>query len=167
MELAEDKPVKNSKNGPTTGFTYSRAVGYLGNLLLSLHTDLGTTQTELACKNVDEKGNTRQLGDQAPLSVADCSTLNRKWSTAQAAVVKCAGAANDTGTSGPSKNCETFIKALLDYESTLDALPTPVLGIDPANRIGELMSRTDVIKYVYYKHFINAWKLGPGIANAQ
>ena len=53
MELAEDRPVKSSQYGPVTGFEYSKAVKYLGNLLLSLHTELGAAQDKLACANVD------------------------------------------------------------------------------------------------------------------
>ena len=38
--------------------------------------------------------------------------------------------------------------------------------MDPANRVGELWSRTDVIKYVY-SHFVKAAQIGPTAANAQ
>jgi hypothetical protein len=174
LELAEDKPVKSTSKGPVTGFVYSKAVKYLGNLLLSLHTELGAAQDKLACANVDYLGNSVDANgnpnvpaSSAPLPSGTCTTLKAKWTTAQNALKKCAGADDDTGTSYPSRNCGDFYTAFLAYQTLVKGLLVTGDTVDPANRAGELWSRTDVIEHVFTDHFKKAWELGPAIANAQ
>ena len=110
MELAEDKPVKSSKSGPVTGFEYSKAVKYLGNLLLSLHTELGAAQKKLACGNVDTSEIRSTHGDPTAghaAAAATCAALEAQWTVAQSHMTSCAAASGDTGTSYPSRSATT------------------------------------------------------------
>ena len=94
--------------------------------------------------------------------------LKSKWTTTNNYLKKCAGANDDTGTSYPSKNCGDFYTAFKAYKTIVEGLVvTGGLNADPANRAGELWSRTDVIEHVFTDHFKKAWLLGPSIANAQ
>ncbi len=161
MELAQDKPVKSSPSGPVTGFAYSRTVTYLGNLLLSLHTELGAAQKKLACGNVDAIGNTGVLAG-TPLPLATCATLDGLWTTAQSSMTSCASAAS-TATVYPTV-CDAFFSGFGAYKAQVEAAAAAIAGanVDPANRAGELWSRTDVIQHVFVDHFQKAWALGLG-----
>jgi len=159
LELAEDKKKQNGS------FEYSPAIAYLSNLVLSLHTDLGAAQQKLACANVDAVGNAPLVpGAAPPLTSATCASLYTQWSNAQDKLKKCAAAAQNPKNSAPNQNCNAFVTQFNTYKAMVEALSPD--GIDPANRVGELWSRTDVIKYVY-SHFVKAAQIGPTDANAQ
>jgi len=162
LELAEDKPVKSSPNGPVTGFTYSRAVTYLANLLLSLHTELGAAQRNLACQSVDAIGNSGVLAPK-PLPAATCISLQSKWTAANNAMKSCA-TASSTAASYPATVCSDFYNKFMLFKTEAEGAASLITGpdADPANRAGELWSRTDVIQYVFNDHFKKAWDLGLG-----
>jgi hypothetical protein len=161
MELAEDTPVKTLPSGPVTGFEYARAVNYLGNLLLSLHTELGAAQKKLACGNVDAIGNTLALAG-TPLPPATCAALEAQWNVAQGYMTSCA-AASVTDITYPTV-CNDFYTAFSAFKAQAESAAAAVIGanVDPANRAGELWSRTDVIQHVFNDHFKKAWDLGLG-----
>ena len=117
MELAEDKPVKSSKSGPVTGFEYSKAVKYLGNLLLTLHAELGAAQDRLACDSVDYVGNSVDDGDRRPGRAAaerrrPADLLKSKWTATNNYLKKCAGANDEPGRAIQAKNCGDFLHGL-------------------------------------------------------
>jgi hypothetical protein len=146
LQLAEDG---------TADYSYATPRKYLGNLLKSLYTDLGDAQRRLACSNVDAEGNLPFNPAAAPpLAVSACTTLEANWSGTQDKLVKCINAATYPKVSQLDQNCGAFDAQFPSYQSYVMGLsPT---GADPANRVGEISSRLDVIKHVYYDHFLQS-----------
>ena len=137
------------------GYSYAAPRTYLGNLLYSLMDDLSDTQTRLACANVDAVGNDPFVAGAAPpLNSSTCSSLASSLLNARDKLNKCVIAATDPKTSALDQNCQAFDSQITGYRSSVNSL-TPT-GADPANRVGELISRTDVIYHVFKDHFLNA-----------
>jgi hypothetical protein len=148
LQLAQDST-------PGSGYTYDAPRLYLGNLLKSLYTDLGDAQTRLACANVDAVANLPfDSSAAAPLSSSVCSTLAANWVGTQDKLFKCIDAATDPKVSQLDQNCGAFNAQFPSYQAYVQGLsPT---GADPANRVGEISSRLDVIWHVYNDHFFKA-----------
>jgi hypothetical protein len=135
-------------------YTYSAPRRYLGNLLKSLYMDLFEAQTKLACSNVDAVGDSGVLPTAPPLGTSACQTLESSWTGTKDKLFKCIDAAVDPKTSQFDQNCGAFDAQFPGYRSYVAGLnPT---GADPANRVGELAARLDVINHVFYGHFVNA-----------
>jgi len=152
LQLAES--TETDINGALK-YTYAAPRRYLGNLLKSLYTDLGDAQTRLACANVDAVANLPfDPGAAAPLSGSVCSTLAANWAGTQDKLFKCIDAATDPKVSQLDQNCGAFNAQFPSYQAYVQGLsPT---GADPANRVGEISSRLDVIWHVYNDHFFQA-----------
>ncbi len=139
---------------------YSKAVKYLGNLLLILHTDLGAAQKKLACANVDYR---RQFGrrqrrcrppsHRTPRAIVRCTTLKYEVVDDPERLKKCAGADNDTGTAIRTRTAVMSTRLSWTYKTIVEAFVAD--RNRSGERAGELWSRTDVIKYVY-RHFVKA-----------
>ena len=155
-------PSRAAPSGPVTSFVYSRAVTYLGNLLLSLHTELGAAQKKLACGNVDALGNTGRPGGH-PIAVTTCTVLDGLWTTAQSNYDELRPVAG-FATSYPSclRHVLHGVQRLTSPSGRSGSGRGWPADTDPANRAGELWSRTDVIKHVFVDHFQKAWALGLG-----
>lgn len=154
LQLAEDVPA---------GYSYAEPRKYLGNLLKSLYTDLADAQSRLACANVDAVGNLPFDPDAAPpLSSSVCTTLASNWAGTKDKLFKCIDAAVDPKVSQLDQNCGAFNAQFPSYQGYARGLsPT---GSDPANRVGEISSRLDVIWHVYNDHFFNAPLVQSGTA---
>lgn len=159
LELAEDLP----PSGTVTTWTYSPAKNYLGEMLKSLHASLFDMQTRLACANVDAIGDTMQLPEKQPVAPSACSSLANTLTSTTDKLSKCVAATYDPKTSAIDQNCNAFDTQFSNYRMTVSAL-TPY-GVDPANRVGELVARSNVIWYIYEQHFLTAFALGSS-ANA-
>jgi hypothetical protein len=151
LQLAESD---EADNFGVVKYTHAAPRRYLGNLLKSLYDDLLEAQTKLACSNVDEIGDTGALPTAPPLATGVCSNLQSNWTGTKDKLFKCIDAAIDPKVSQLDQNCQAFNTQFPGYESYVAGLnPT---GDDPANRVGELAARLEVIRHVFYGHFLNA-----------
>ena len=114
-------------------------------LLLKLFDDLDKTRAELACKQVDTTG-------AAPLSTKVCSALKTQWSATKIKLDKCYKASIQPKSSAGSENCQAFFTQLKGYQTILNGASTS--GPDPANRLGELKARVNVLFHVYSDRFL-------------
>lgn len=139
----------------TPNYSYATPRLYLGNLLKSLYIDLGDMQRRVVCANVDAVGNLPFNPAAAPpLSGSACTTLEANWDGTRDKLFKCIDAATDPKVSQLDQNCGAFDAQFPAYRNyALGLTPT---GADPANRVGEISSRLDVIGHVFYDHFVNA-----------
>jgi len=154
LKLAES--TEKEADDSTLKYSYAAPRRYLGNLLKSLYTDLGDVQTRMVCSSVDAVGNTTTPATRPPLATGSmaCQTLASNWSGTQDKLFKCIDAAIDPKVSQLDQNCGAFDSQFPAYYNYVSGL-TPT-GPDPANRVGEVLSRLDVIRHVYYNHFLNA-----------
>lgn len=150
LELAEDV-----QTGST--WSYSSAKVYLGNMLKSLHANLFDMQTRLACANADAVANTGMLPANQPVSPGTCTGLANSLTSTTDKLNKCVLATYDPKTSAIDQNCNAFETQFSNYLTTVNSLSP--FGTDPANRVGELAARADVIWYIYQKHFLPAFSL--------
>jgi hypothetical protein len=74
---------------------------------------------------------------------------------------KCVLATYDPKTSAVDQNCNAFETQFTSYRNTVKALMP--FGTDPANRVGELAARSDVIWYIYQEHFLPSVTLDPTV----
>ena len=118
-----------------------------GHLLGSLGTDLGNTQTIYLCANADG-------GTAAPVSPSSCSLLQSAWAAVTTKLNRCLEAAETPKNSAFAQNCQSFETQFLSYKNTLASVPRQ--GSDPANRIGEVEARAQVLEHVYRDHFLQA-----------
>ena len=114
-------------------------------LLLTLFDDLEETRAELACKQVDTTG-------AAPLSSKACTSLRTAWSDAKNSLNRCYSASIQPKSSASKERCNTFLVKLRAYQTTLNGVSTS--GPDPANRLGELKARVNVLFHVYNDRFL-------------
>lgn len=116
------------------------------HLVTSLADALGETQDKFVCYNVDSGTN------GAPLSSTSCTALQSSWLNTRDKLDKCVEASTHPKTSAGAQNCQAFETQFAGYVSTLKSQLRQ--GSDPANRIGELVARTDVLWHVYATHFL-------------
>ncbi len=118
-----------------------------GRLLGKLYSDLELARAQLACVNVDA------ASGNPPLSPAVCSSLASQWANGKDKLdTKCLGATVQPKQSSGANACQAFEEQLGHYRDTLDnAVP---YGVDPANRLGELRARVDVIFHVLLDRFL-------------
>jgi hypothetical protein len=136
------------------GVTYAKPRLYLGNLIKSLYWDLLAAQQKLVCQSADAVGNTTTPASQPPLSGSACSTLQSNWDGTKDKLFKCIDAAVDPKVSQLDQNCGAFDAQFPGYRTYAAGLvPT---GPDPANRVGEITSRLDVIDHLFYDNFLKA-----------
>ena len=90
----------------------------------------------------------------APFSGSTCTTLTDRYNNAAGKLNDCILATQDPKSSQGDQNCQAFLSQLSNYVSTVAT--APVQGTDIANRKGELLSRADVIKYMFEKQFLEA-----------
>jgi hypothetical protein len=114
------------------------------NLLVSLFDDLGLALDATARVDVDGNG-------QAPLGNAAWQSLKANWLNAEDKLKKCVGAAYDKR-SAADQTCQAFFQQFSSFRAAA-AAATPT-GTDRANRVGELVGRSDVIIYVLGAHFL-------------
>ncbi len=137
--------------------TQADAVIYLGEMVKELFLDLRAVQDRLVCENRDEIGNTGTLPPSAPLSGSACAPnggLTAAWNNTFDKAVKCIDATYNPKSSALDQNCQSFDSQWDPYYTYVQSLsPT---GVDPANRVGELKSRLDVIRHVFYDQFKGA-----------
>lgn len=113
-------------------------------LLISLTDDLRASISELACAAADGQSS-------APLSTEDCSALDNQWLVMRDKLDKCIDATKVPKSSSRNQTCQAF-ETQLSHFIDLVTLLTPS-GDDPANRIGELLVRLQVIENVYFNLF--------------
>ena len=128
----------------TSGTVSGYPDAIFGHLLASLGTDLGNTQTKYLCANADG-------GTSAPVSPSSCSQLQSAWAAVTTKLDRCLEAAETPKNSAFSQNCQSFETQFLSYKNTLASVPRQ--GSDPANRIGEVEARAQVLEHVYRDHF--------------
>ena len=146
LVLAEDMPVVSPTDPDNVQFVYNTDKKYLELLVSSLFADLKTAQDSFACDDVDTT--------TAPLSGSTCTTLTDRYNNAAGKLNDCILATRDPKSSQGDQNCQAFLSQLSNYVSTVTT--APVQGTDIANRKGELLSRADVIKYMFEKQFLEA-----------
>ena len=123
-----------------------------------------TRRQKLACTNVDAVGNDPFDPNAAPpLTQATCDTLYTHGRVRRTSSRSAQPPRRIRRTVRPTRTAmRSFaIQHLQGHGRSLDAEWN-----DPANRVGELWSRTDVIKYMY-SHFVKAAQIGPAAANSQ
>jgi hypothetical protein len=138
LQLAEE--IVATPSGPVAAYPDS----IFAHLVASLGTDLGNTIAQYACTNADG-------GTSAPISASTCTTLQGAWNDAVVKLGRCITASTSPKQSGGAQNCQSFETQFLSFKNTLATVTRQ--GSDPANRIGEVRARTDVIEHVYTKHF--------------
>lgn len=129
-----------------TGITMNNDAVF-GRLLLKLYDDLELARAQLACVNVDA-----DAGSAAPLSSADCSNLAGIWANGKDKLNKCFSASTQPKQSSGDQNCQAFQVQLRSYQNALENIA--FIGIDPANRLGELKVRVNVIEHVLRDRFL-------------
>lgn len=136
--------------------TYAQPRKYLGNLLKSLYMDLQSMQQKLVCQSADAVGNDTAPAALSPLPALGtaCTTLQTNWNGTKDKLFKCIDAAVDPKVSQLDQNCGAFDAQFPTYRSYAAGLMPE--GPDPANRVGEITSRLDVINYLFYSHFLKA-----------
>ena len=125
------------------------------DLLERLTAELGVTQRDIACRvGVDAP-------DSGPLPPAVCSTLDTRLTDASIKLGRCLAAARGTGT--PSLlpppavvdfYCSRFATSLKSYRDALALIPAGEPDEDPANRIGELKLRAEVLEHAFIERFM-------------
>jgi hypothetical protein len=154
LKLAKDSGI-DSNGAPVVEYpdtTFAR-------LVLSLSKDLTDTIARYLCVNADPGGNV------APVGQPMCSSLKADWDNTAAKLERCVLASTDPKRSSENQNCQSFESQYLGYKTYLDSVV--LSGEDPANRLGEVRARTDVLRYVYdsqYKPTIPATGFTDGIA---
>lgn len=115
-------------------------------LVLSLSQDLTDTMARYLCVNADPGGNV------APVGQPMCSNLQASWANTASKLQNCVLASTDPKQSSQKQNCQAFESQYLGYKSDLDAIV--LSGDDPANRLGEVRARTEVLRYVYDTQYV-------------
>jgi hypothetical protein len=115
-------------------------------LLLSLYSDFGDALEQLACVDADVGG------ADAPLSPSVCGTAQSQFANGFDKLEKCWDATQQPKQSSGSQNCQAFVSQLDGLRSTI-ATASP-FGPDPANRVGELQARLNIITHVYEDRFV-------------
>ncbi len=139
----------------TANYSYATPRLYLGNLLKSLYTDLVDVQRAWSAPMSMPSATCRSIPrPRRHCRASACATLESKWVGTQDKLFKCIDAATDPKQSQLDQNCGAFDAQFPSYRSFAAGL-TPT-GADPANRVGEISSRLDVIRHVFYDHFVNA-----------
>jgi hypothetical protein len=121
--------------------------GYYATLMRSLYADLWSAQDKTACKEIDDPASS-----VAALSLATCTDLATKWESAKVMLERCITSSTYPRQSEAVNNCNAFLSQFGRYESALGAAQR--VGPDPANRLGELEVRTQVIRYMFTAHFV-------------
>ena len=125
--------------------------GVYANLVRSLFDDLRQAQQQTACVSVDPEGSPATL---PPLDATSCAALDTRWDNADPKLVSCIQGSTFPRQSQAVNNCQSFLSQLANYRTTVtEAIRN---GPDPANRIGELEQRVDVLDYVFRQHFENS-----------
>lgn len=125
------------------------------DLLERLMAELEVTQRDIACRpGVDAP-------DSAPLPPAVCSNLDGLLADASVKLGRCLAAAR--GSDKPSLlpppavidfYCSRFAASLKTYRDALALIPPGEPEQDPANRIGELKLRAEVLDHVFVERFL-------------
>ena len=115
-------------------------------LVQSLNSDLETIRRDFACTQADPD----PIGGIAPLASGICSTLGKIWASGKLKLDKCIAAAFQPKASASNENCQSFRSQLTNYRTNL---PVSASGPDPANRLGELKARVQVIFHVFDTRF--------------
>lgn len=117
-------------------------------LLRSLVEDIAKAQLNTACADVDDgAGN-----EAAPLSPTTCASLLSRWQSAYDKLDRCIRGSTYPRQSEAVNNCQSFATQFGHYESLLGSAVRN--GPDVANRIGELIARARVVRYVYENHYL-------------
>ncbi len=117
----------------------------------ALWKDVGEVLASYGCKRSDPVS----AAGPAPLSSTKCKQLKSLWALADLKVKLCVNAAFYPQT-GKSLGICTYARSLMDsFES---ALPATASGPDPYNRLGELVSRSQVMKHIWDERFMNSIK---------
>jgi hypothetical protein len=128
---------------------------YYVTFLRELLADLRESQEEFACKNVDIDDLTGQTPANAPLALSTCSSLTSKWNLAKRFLDSCVTDATYPKKDQAVSNCNSFNSQVAGYRAILEDPDAPIpFGLDPANRVGELILRTKVLQYIYENHFL-------------
>jgi hypothetical protein len=112
----------------------------------SLNSDLETIRKDFACTQADPVPS----GGIAPLGKSVCATLGKIWSSGKLKLDKCIAATFQPKASASNENCQSFRSQLLNYQTRL---PVSASGPDPANRLGELKARVQVLFHVFDTRF--------------
>jgi hypothetical protein len=116
------------------------------NLLYLLYQDLGLALTEFAGKASATDGETVPA-----FSTSTVNSLKGTFDNGLDKLKKCIEAAYDKQ-SAADQACQAFDSQLKNFRASV--LAAPRQGNDPANRISELVGRSDVMIYVLYQLFL-------------
>jgi hypothetical protein len=105
--------------------------------------------------HVDIDDLTGQTPANAPLALSTCSSLTSKWNLAKRFLDSCVTDATYPKKDQAVSNCNSFNSQVAGYRAILEDPDAPIpFGLDPANRVGELILRTKVLQYIYENHFL-------------
>lgn len=117
-------------------------------LLGKLFYDLDYVANHYACaSNADVAGS-------RPISLTKCTTLLSALANAGDKLGKCIDATYQPKQSASNQNCTSFVQQIGSFRQTLEAADPGPVGSDPANRIGELFVRHEVMMHVYGTRFV-------------
>jgi hypothetical protein len=136
---------KEAKLDTGGSYTVTYPDTIFGKLAMSLFNDIGTTINTYLCSGTLD-------GGSAPVGQPACGNLYANWYNTNDKLTKCVLASLQPKTSSQDQNCQSFETQYLAYKSALDALA--LSGTDPANRLGEVKSRTEVFRFVYDKQYV-------------
>jgi len=120
----------------------------------SLFYDLYWSLAKTACSRVDTDGNP---AGTVPFARSTCTTLSDQWEGARDKLSKCLLAADSPKQSEALRNCQSFISQLDGYAATVAASPACTnfdSCNDRANRRGDQLVRTMVLKHVFNDRFL-------------
>jgi hypothetical protein len=122
------------------------------------YNELGATLARLACHAPFNPASstlaygTAPIDEVAtpPLTTNSCSTLWADWRNGRDKLNKCIEATTQPKNSALSQTCNAFKQQFEAFQLAL--LAAPVNGDDPANRVGELEARTQVLFFLKDEH---------------
>ena len=130
---------------PPSTYNADQTTDAFANLLVSLYDELGIALDATARQDVD--GNT----GGAPLSTNAGRSLKSSWENGLDKLKKCVEAGYYKK-SAADQTCQGFSSQVTNFRSSV--VGTKVNGTDKANRLGELIARSDVILYVLRTQFL-------------
>jgi len=125
--------------------------GVYANLVRTLFDDLRQAQQQTACASVDPEASPAAM---PPLDASTCATLDDRWDNANQKLTNCIQGSTYPRQNEAVNNCQAFQSQLSQYRTAVYGATR--FGPDPANRIGEVELRVDVLSYVFQQHFLNS-----------
>jgi hypothetical protein len=146
LEIAPDTYGPQSTSNTQSVTLKNDAV--FARLVETLYDDLNRSRSQLACTTIDG-------GSSPPLTSSVCSELASEWSTGKTLLNSCVSSAFIGTSATTTSRCNAFRAQLVTYGDTLETVDF-TLTIDPANRLGEQISRLATLTRLFDERFVRS-----------